>query len=884
MEESKIKYIKPQAGFQEQFVRSNVDVVIGGGVLNPQPIDSLVSTPNGFVRIGDLKVGDTISDTKGGTQQVKLIINKGIQDCVEFTLQDGRKVQSALSHHWMVKERHGKILDISSQDIIKHIDESKLKTKKHVDRYRIPLSKPIIFANKSNLKVHPYLLGCLIGDGCLSEKIYRADLGSPEWDKPLRDKIISLGYNLVKESKNPKSLHYCIRNKEVVEYLKEYGLWGKLAKDKFIPKEYKYASLEDRMELLRGLFDTDGCCHKPNSNRSSRVNYVTISQRLAKDIQDMIWAIGGRCSIHKNKGKKSKISEREINMSDSYNLLVWTYDDRDLFFLDRKKSNAIPSWERKCANMLSIMDYELIGKKEVCCINVSGDEHLYLTDNYVITRNCGKSYSAILSVAEPSLDPNFRACFTRRTFSELKSGGSLTDDFSSAYGNNIQLKLTDPPRVTFPSGALVDFRQINDENIKKVTETWKGSQYDLIYMDELTSYEFSTFKYLLTRNRGKAKWSGKFRGTTNPERDCWVRTFIDWYVGSNGQIREDRNGVIRYFYLQGDKVEDVIWGDSKEEVYRKCKSDIDKKLKALGGNFTYENMIKSFTFYLGKMSENKASIGNNMDYAGSVAAVGGRQAQQLIEGNWNVSLRNDSDMPITETLARSVFNNDPRRNGDKWITADLADTGTDNTVILVWDGLHVMDHLILCTSTPKINAEKIQYMADKWNIPDNHIIYDGVRAVYINDYIDEAVPFISYRQTMGKYGRMYRYRKDECYARLVECIKRELISFEDSIANEYYIHKDINNPITIKNEFIEECGVVQFKDMPGGKKALLNKKEMNANLGKNRSMDLLDPCAMRMMPLLGYEYGEDLIATELRESEDDDNYGDVDIYDEDTWS
>ena len=28
------KIIRPQAGFQERFVRSNVDVVIGGGVLN----------------------------------------------------------------------------------------------------------------------------------------------------------------------------------------------------------------------------------------------------------------------------------------------------------------------------------------------------------------------------------------------------------------------------------------------------------------------------------------------------------------------------------------------------------------------------------------------------------------------------------------------------------------------------------------------------------------------------------------------------------------------------------------------------------------------------------------------------------------------------------
>lgn len=884
-EESEIRIIRPQEGFQENFVRSNIDVVIGGGVLNPQPMDALISTPDGFRKMGDIKVGDIIHNPMGGNQVVNFVIDKGLQDVVEFTLQDGRKVQSALSHRWMVKERHGNIIDISSEDIIKYIDKSKNRDKRHVNRLRIPLTQPVSFYKKDNLKIHPYLLGCLIGDGCLSNKLHRADLACHSKDYQTIERIKGLGYDIVKESKNKNSLHYCIRNKEVVEYLKELGLWGKLSYDKFIPNIYKYSSIEDRMELLRGLFDTDGCCYQSNANRRSRVSYRTTSERLAKDIQELIWSIGGRCSIHITDKTKRIQNGKEVNCAKSYGLLVWTKDDKDLFCLDRKKNKAITEKDRKCNTMLSIMDYKLVGKKNVRCINVSGNEHIYLTDGYVITRNCGKSFAAILSVAEPSLDPNFRACFTRRTFSELKGGGSLTDDFKSAYGNHIEVKSTDPPRVRFPSGAFVDFRQINDENIRKVTETWKGSQYDLIYMDELTSYEFSTFKYLLSRNRGKAKWSGKFRGTTNPEKDCWVRKFIDWYVGLDGQIMEDRNGVVRYFYLQGENVDDVVWGDSKEEVYRKCRDDIDRKIKSLGGGFTYQNLIKSFTFYLGRMSENKASIGNNMDYAGSVAAVGGRQAQQLIEGNWNVSLKNDAETPIPYATAESVFNNDPRKNNDKWITADLADTGDDNTVILVWNGLHIIDYKILCTSTPRLNAEMLMQMAERHGIPDNHIIYDAIRAAYINDYINGAIGFKSYNRPNGLYWRMHYNMKDECYGRLVEVIKRGLLSFEDSIAEAIYPHKRMSNPITIKTEFIEECSVVRWKGLPSGKKTLFNKKEMNQMLGKNRSMDLLDPIAMRMLPLLKYEYGQELIASEVALEEDNDlGLDKANVFDDSFWS
>ena len=233
----------------------------------------------------------------------------------------------------------------------------------------------------------------------------------------------------------------------------------------------------------------------------------------------------------------------------------------------------------------------------------------------------------------------------------------------------------------------------------------------------------------------------------------------------------------------------------------------------------------------------------------------------------------------------SVFMNDPRENNDMWITADLADTGTDNTIILVWNGLHIIDMLILCTSTPRVNADKLKLLAEKWDIPDSHIIFDGIRAVYVNDYIEDAIPFISYRTSIGRYGRAFKSLKDECYARLIHVIRRENLSFSDKIANSIYTHLKISNPITVKVEFIEECSVVRFKDLPGGRKTLLNKKEMNQMLGKGRSMDLLDPIAMRMYPLLDYEYGQELIMTAAERKDDNDKYAGnkINVYSDSVW-
>ena len=504
--------------------------------------------------------------------------------------------------------------------------------------------------------------------------------------------------------------------------------------------------------------------------------------------------------------------------------------------------------------------------------------------------SCGKSFAAILSVAEPSLDPNFRACFTRRTFGELRSGGGLMDDFTTAYGEYVTVVKSDPPRAEFPCGSFVEMRQINNEDKRKITESWKGSQYDLIYMDELTSYEFSTFKYLLSRNRGKGKWTGKFRGTTNPEKMCWVRDFIDWYVGIDGQIIPERDGVVRYFYINGETISDVVWGDTKEEVYDKCKIDIDRKLSSLNGRtgkgvkFTYDNLIKSFTFYLGKMSENRALMEGNMDYAGSVAAVGGRQAQQLIEGNWNVSSRENTDIPIPTAVAQAVFMADEQRNGDMWITADLADTGSDNTNILVWDGLHLMDLVTVCVSTPRQNAEILMTVAHQYGISDRHIIFDATRAMYIKDYIPDAEPFLSSMRPVGLDRYNVMTLKDECFTRLISILKRGMMSVSTEVAKRRYQHVNLKTDVSFQVEFIEETSVVNFR-VRNGRKTLLGKKEMNIMLGKGRSMDVLDPCAYRMYPLLQYEYGDELVKTAayMQESERNARRAGTSIYDNSFW-
>lgn len=505
----------------------------------------------------------------------------------------------------------------------------------------------------------------------------------------------------------------------------------------------------------------------------------------------------------------------------------------------------------------------------------------------------GKTAAAVLCIAEPSLDARFRAVYLRNNLGDLKSGGGILDEFKKMYGKGCNVVESGDPHVDFPSGARVDVTHIADQSKEKVLQRFKGRQYDFIYFDEGTGFTWECFTAVYSRNRGMAKWTGKVRMTTNPKRSHWLRVFLDWWIGADGFIIPEREGVVRYFYINGETVKDVVWGDTKYEVYQKCKIQIDRvlaKFNGKSGKATYEDMIKSCTFYEGKMSGNKAILESNSGYVGSVAVMGGREAQANLEGNWNVDTDEDMDAPIPSDIANQVFLSDPQTNGDKWVTCDLADTGTDNFLALAWDGFHIIDKLILGRTTPRQNAERLEMFAANHGISNSHIIYDAVRGTYINDYIPEAIPFVSYRAPMGMYGRMAYNLKAECYLRLIEVLKRENLSMADEVAQSIYEHQNLKSAITIQNEFMEECSVVRFKDMQSGKKALISKKEMNAKLGKARSMDLLDPIAMRMLPCLEYVYGEELEKTTPQSvAEDDDDYyyrrkGVVNIYDDTTWA
>ena len=501
----------------------------------------------------------------------------------------------------------------------------------------------------------------------------------------------------------------------------------------------------------------------------------------------------------------------------------------------------------------------------------------------------GKTFGAALATAEPSLDPRWRGLVVKNNIDDLKRGGGVTDTWENElFEGGGNMRQSEMPRFTFPGGAFIDFCHVADQSVKAILRRFKSSQYDWIYFDELSEFTWDCFKTLLTRNRGKSAYSGKCLATTNPERECWIRKFIDWYIDEEGFVMPERSGVVRYFYIMGNDVESVVWGDTKEEVYAQCKAAIDRKLdKVFGymqGRDKWASMIKSFTFYLGRMSENKEMLENNEGYIGTIAMSGGAEAEKLLEGNWNVSSRDSEGELVSYKEAEAVFLNDAQRNGDRWVTVDLADTGTNDTIMFAWDGLHVIDVDILPKSDAGENARRVRLFAAKNDVADGHIIYDAIRTgLYLNAFIPNAIAYESYRAPLGVNALQYVKLKDCCYGKMIYLVKNGYISFADDVAKATFLHQKIKDRITVKEEFIREIRIVRFVDAQNGKQRLMTKKELNKQLGSGQSMDVCDALSLRMYPLLKYNDGTELESSRQeyeRYREETESGERVDIYDE----
>lgn len=357
------------------------------GTGKAQPLYSKVLTPDGFVSMGDICVGDKVISGAGNISTVIGVYPQGIKPIYELTFDDGSKCRCSDEHLWKVQTRddrnkkhfpNGRYRTIMLKDMIGRV---RVENGKRLN-YSIDYVAPIDFAEKQ-FAIQPYVMGALLGNGGFtSGGIIFSSVDSETIQKV--DDLLPDGYSL----KHRDRCSYSVRGhritgdggceNEVVTAIKEYGLYGHKSADKFVPEQYKTASYAQRLELIRGLMDTDGYAQERGAQ------YCSVSKQLAEDVAELIHSIGGYASITKKDAGYKKNGEY-IPCQAAYTVhICMPKNAPSVFSLKRKKDKFKPKRE---VIKRFVEDIRFVGNEECQCIMIDDPCHLYITDDYIITHN-----------------------------------------------------------------------------------------------------------------------------------------------------------------------------------------------------------------------------------------------------------------------------------------------------------------------------------------------------------------------------------------------------------------------------------------------------------------------------------------------------------------
>lgn len=342
---------------------------------------SKVYTINGYKVVEDININDILIDPYNNKVKIKEIYDHNDLDIYRVHFRDGDYVDCCRDHIWKVYKRY-------PSDLLKNKIPTLKSTKSLIDDLRvgkqykwdIELCKPIEFESK-NVEVDPYTLGILLGDGTL---FHTAKFVTHDDDAQEIISYIEQAYHdkIKYDYRNSGAKCATYRINGLRSSIKSIGLWKHNCHTKFIPKQYIYNSVNVRLEILRGLMDADGTCVIDSKSKNSRCKYTTVSKQLALDVKEIVQSLGGLCSITNNNAKLNG----KIYPAYTCEVRLFNFNPFRLKRKANKHSTRIIGELKR-----SISSIEYIGSGPAKCFKLDSEENLFLTNNFIVTHNCGKS-------------------------------------------------------------------------------------------------------------------------------------------------------------------------------------------------------------------------------------------------------------------------------------------------------------------------------------------------------------------------------------------------------------------------------------------------------------------------------------------------------------
>jgi hypothetical protein len=250
------------------------------------------------------------------------------------------------------------------------------------------------------------------------------------------------------------------------------------------------------------------------------------------------------------------------------------------------------------------------------------------------------------------------------------------------------------------------------------------------------------FSYWLSRNRDDSGRTPQVIATFNHVYGHFTNTMLHdaGYIGDDWFVRPEMNGVIRYFYNEGDDEHSIVWADTVEELAQRCNLEEKISAKERVAGVTVRELVKSFTMFTGETADNgrllNATKGQNI---GNLHNTGATQRAILKQGYAGPALNEQSE--VTKSMLHDFFSNPEDDDENMYATMDVSggDVESDDCPMAIWKGNKIIA-LKFFRGTPKELVEWIGARLSEYNVSIENFAFDATGIGYYLKSYTSGVP------------------------------------------------------------------------------------------------------------------------------------------------
>lgn len=333
-----------------------------------------ILTNKWWKRHWDLIVWDYVFNWQWKQIKVLALSKKDYTD-YEITFSSWEKIKAHWNHEWYIYSRNNHKYIIKETKELLNLHRNKLRWVRWAwFNYWVDFTKPLEFKNKK-LLINPYVLWVWLWDWTNSKDCITQSKEDIENTKQLFNER---WYKFRREDIHKDTWVYTSYFDWLLDNIKKLGIY----KNKIIPREYIDNSIENRLELLRWLLDSDW-----HIDNSWRIRFSNTNLDLINWVEEIIKSLWYRVE-RKNiwKAKEHMLNWNIIKSNKDIHILAFTpYNDTRFFNLKRKYSKQ-KKWKYRKNYIVNIRKLDEDEKEIWRCIEV--EWWLYLAwKDLIITHN-----------------------------------------------------------------------------------------------------------------------------------------------------------------------------------------------------------------------------------------------------------------------------------------------------------------------------------------------------------------------------------------------------------------------------------------------------------------------------------------------------------------